>query len=78
MINIMKWSDRGNQHMAMDFYIPKGAPVIDHTTGDIVYATETHYGEYPYPNNSDTSQVDIFLIKVARREKAFSIRRLLL
>lgn len=74
----MKWSDRGNQHMAMDFYIPKGAPVIDHTTGDIVYATETHYGEYPYPNNSDTSAGGYFLIKVARREKAFSIRRLLL
>lgn len=64
--------------MAMDFYIPKGAPVIDHTTGDIVYATETHYGEYPYPNNSDTSAGGYFLIKVARREKAFSIRRLLL
>lgn len=51
----MKWSDRGNQHMSMDFYIPKGTPVIDHTTGDIVYTTETHYGKYPYPNNTDTT-----------------------
>ena len=51
----MKWSDRGNQHLAMDFYIPKGAPIIDHATGEITTNPETHYGKYPYPNNSDTS-----------------------
>ncbi|MCH5334527.1 MAG: TonB-dependent receptor [Alistipes sp.] len=50
-----KWSDRGNQHFSFDFYIPKGAPIIDPKTGDIVAAAETHYGKYPYPNNSDTS-----------------------
>ncbi len=55
-----KWSDRGNQHLNMDFYIPKGAPILDHTTGDIVYATETHYGKYPYPNYSDTSSGGYF------------------
>lgn len=74
----MKWSDRGNQHMAMDFYIPKGAPVIDHTTGDIVYATETLTVNILIRIIPILRQVDIFLIKVARREKAFSIRRLLL
>ncbi|RGN31512.1 SusC/RagA family TonB-linked outer membrane protein [Bacteroides oleiciplenus] len=46
---------RGQQKMAMDFYIPAGTPVIDHATGDIVLSTETKYGKYPYPNNSDTS-----------------------
>lgn len=49
----MKWSDRGNQHIAMDYYIPKGAPIIG-PDGNITTATETHYGKYPYPNNSDT------------------------
>lgn len=51
----MKWSDRGNQHLAIDFYIPKGAPIIDHETGNIIANPETHYGNYPYPNNTDTS-----------------------
>lgn len=53
--NYMKWSDRGNSHMKLDYYIPKGAPIIDHTTGDIIANPETHYGKYPYPNNSDAS-----------------------
>ena len=51
----MKWSDRGNSHLAMDYYIPEGAPIIDHTTGNIIANPETHYGKYPYPNNSDAS-----------------------
>lgn len=71
----MKWSDRGNQHMAMDFYIPKGAPVIDHTTGDIVYATETHYGEYPYPNNSDTSAGGYFSDKDSAKGEGFQYQK---
>ena len=71
----MKWSDRGNQHMAMDFYIPKGAPVIDHTTGDIVYATETHYGEYPYPNNSDTSAGGYFSDKGSAKGEGFQYQK---
>lgn len=36
----MKYSDRGNAHMKLDYYIPKGAPIIDHATGDITTATE--------------------------------------
>ena len=71
----MKWSDRGNQHMAMDFYIPKGAPVIDHTIGDIVYATETHYGEYPYPNNSDTSAGGYFSDKGSAKGEGFQYQK---
>ncbi len=47
--------ERGLQKMDMDFYIPAGTPVIDHSTGDIVLSTETKYGKHPYPNNSDTS-----------------------
>lgn len=71
----MKWSDRGSQHMAMDFYIPKGAPVIDHTTGDIVYATETHYGKYPYPNNSDTSAGGYFSDKGSAKGEGFQYQK---
>lgn len=67
----MKWSDRGNQHMAMDFYIPKGTPVIDHETGDIVITTETHYGEYPYPNNSDTSAGGYFSDKGSAKGEGY-------
>lgn len=67
----MKWSDRGNQHVAMDFYIPKGTPVIDHETGDIVYTTETHYGEYPYPNNSDTSAGGYFSDKGSAKGEGY-------
>lgn len=51
----MKWSDRGNQHIAMDYYIPKGAPILDPATGEVIANPETHYGKYPYPNNADTS-----------------------
>lgn len=71
----MKWSDRGNQHLAMDFYIPKGAPVIDHTTGDIVAATETHYGKYPYPNNSDTSAGGYFSDKGSAKGEGFQYQK---
>lgn len=48
-------SGRGQQKMYWDYYIPKGTPVIDHATGDIVLTTETKYGSHPYPNNTDTS-----------------------
>lgn len=71
----MKWSDRGNQHMAMDFYIPKGTPVIDHKTGDIVYTTETHYGKYPYPNNSDTSAGGYFSDKGSAKGEGYQYQK---
>lgn len=47
------YNDRGRQKVAMDYYIPKGTPVFDRTTGTVVNTTETHYGSMPYPNNSD-------------------------
>ncbi len=59
----MKWGDRGNQHIAMDYYIPKGVPVLDHATGDVIPNPETHYGKYPYPNNSDTKAGGYFADK---------------
>ena len=49
----VNYGDRGRQHVAMDYYIPAGTPVLDQTTGDVVYQEKAHYGEYPYPNNSD-------------------------
>lgn len=51
----LQYNDRGSQHMDFDYYIPKGTPIIDHNTGDIVYSTETHYGKYPYPTQSDAT-----------------------
>ena len=75
----MKWSDRGNQHMAMDFFIfLKGRllltilPVILYMPLKLI-TVNILIRIIPI-----LRQVDIFLIKVARREKAFSIRRLLL
>lgn len=47
--------NRAGQNMYYDYYIPVGAPILNHTTGDIEYATETHYGKYPYPTNADTT-----------------------
>lgn len=71
----MKWSDRGSQHIAMDFYIPKGTPVIDHNTGDIVYTTETHYGKYPYPNYSDTSSGGYFSDKGSAKGEGYQYQK---
>lgn len=67
----MKWSDRGNQHLKLDFYIPKGAPVIDHETGDIIANPETHYGKYPYPNNSDVSAGGYFSDKGSAKGEGY-------
>ena len=69
----MKYSDRGNAHMQLDYYIPKGAPIIDHATGEITTATETHYGKYPYPNNSDTSMGGYFGDKGSSQGRRFPV-----
>jgi TonB-linked SusC/RagA family outer membrane protein len=71
----MKWSDRGNAHMAIDYYIPKGAPVINHQTGEIELAQETHYGAYPYPNNSDTSAGGYFAEKGKAKEENYTYQK---
>lgn len=71
----MKWSDRGNQHLAVDFYIPKGAPIIDHTTGEIISNPETHYGNYPYPNNSDTSAGGYFSDKGSAKGENYQYQK---
>ncbi len=48
--------DRGRGKMAMDYYIPAGTLIdadgmrADGTFINPVYQTETHYGEYPFPN----------------------------
>lgn len=71
----MKYGDRGNAHMKMDFYIPKGAPIIDAATGDIIENLETHYGKYPYPNNSDASAGGYFGDKGSAKEEGFSYQK---
>ena len=49
--------------------------MIDHNTGDIVYATETHYGKYPYPNNSDTSAGGYFSDKGSAKGEGFQYQK---
>lgn len=71
----MKYGDRGNAHMQLDYYIPKGAPIIDHATGEITTATETHYGKYPYPNNSDTSMGGYFGDKGSAKGEGFQYQK---
>lgn len=50
------YHDRGRGKMAMDYYIPAGALIDcdgvnpDGTYVNPVYQTETHYGEFPFPN----------------------------
>lgn len=55
------YSDRGRTKLAMDFYIPEGAPVFNYTWDGVntssltsdrtAVATQTHAGSYPYPFN---------------------------
>lgn len=55
------YSDRGRTKLAMDFYIPEGAPVFNYSWDGVntasltsdrkVVASETHVGSYPYPFN---------------------------
>ena len=70
-----KYGDRGNAHMVMDFYIPEGAPVIDHTTGDVIANPATVYGSYPYPNNSDASAGGYFADKGSAKGENWQYQR---
>ncbi len=51
------YHDRGRGKMAMDYYIPAGTLVDvggvnpDGTFINPVYQTQTHYGDYPFPNS---------------------------
>ena len=56
-----RYSDRGRQHLNMDYYIPAGTLVdcdgvnADGTYVNPVYQEKTHYGKYPFPNNGSSS-----------------------
>ena len=67
--------NRAGQSMSFDYYIPKGAPMLDRTTGDIVYATETHYGSYPYPTNADTTWGGYFGSSGSAKEEGFQYQK---
>ena len=53
----LDYSDRGRNRINVDYYIPAGTLLdcdgynADGTLINPVYQTETHYGEYPFPNN---------------------------
>ncbi|MCD8080824.1 MAG: TonB-dependent receptor [Bacteroides sp.] len=44
------YDQRGMQRLAMDFYIPEGAPVLA-ADGSISTQEKTYYGSYPFPTN---------------------------
>ena len=71
----MNYGDRGQQKISMDFYIPAGTPIIDQTTGNVVITTETKYGSYPYPNNSDTSAGGYFSNKGSAKGERFQYQK---
>ena len=51
----LSYRDRGMIHLKMDYYIPAGTPILldDGTYG---IQEESHYGMYPYPNNTIDNQ----------------------
>lgn len=71
----MRYGDRGQQRMYMDYYIPAGTPVIDHATGNIVLTTETKYGKYPYPNHSDASAGGYFSNNGSARGEGYQYQK---
>lgn len=60
------YHDRGRGKMYMDYYIPKGALIdadgvnADGTYINPVYQTETHYGDFPFPNEGTTDGIGAF------------------
>ncbi len=44
------YDQRGMQRLAMDFYIPEGAPVLG-ADGSVSTQDKTYYGSYPFPTN---------------------------
>lgn len=59
------YHDRGRGKMAMDYYIPAGALIDcdgvnpDGSYINPVYQTQTHYGEFPFPNCGDSDGVGL-------------------
>ena len=51
----MSYRDRGMIHLNMDYYIPAGTPILL-SDGSAAIQEETHYGKYPYPNNTINNQ----------------------
>lgn len=51
----LAYSARGLMQLHTDYYIPAGAPILkDDATAGI--QENTHYGKYPYPNNTTANQ----------------------
>lgn len=71
----MAYGDRGNQHMQMDYYVPKDAPYFNYETGQIEIASEVHYGSYPYPNNTDASAGGYFSNKGSGNSENFTYQK---
>lgn len=67
--------NRAGQNMYYDYYVPAGAPYLNHTTGDIEYATEPHYGSYPYPSNSDNTYGGYFGSRSSAKEENFRYQK---
>lgn len=55
MTQYFNYKDRGLSHYDFDYYIPAGAPVLNDDGTEGIQET-THYGKYPFPNNTTTSQ----------------------
>lgn len=55
MTTYLNYKDRGLSHYDFDYYIPAGTLILndDGTEG---IQENTHYGKYPFPNNSTTNQ----------------------
>lgn len=58
----LDYSDRGRNRLNMDFYIPAGALVdcggiaSNGLYENATYQQETHYGKYPFPNDSESGK----------------------
>lgn len=58
---LLDYSDRGRQHLNVDYYIPAGTLIdcdgvnADGTYINPVYQQTTKYGKYPFPNNGASS-----------------------
>ena len=57
----LNYNDRGRMKLNMDYYIPAGTLIdcdgvnADGTYINPVYQQQTHYGDYPFPNNGAAS-----------------------
>ena len=74
--DLFKTTDRGWGKVMVDYYIPQGALVNadgmnpDGSYINPVYQTETHYGSWPFPNNSDNGGAGSNLSPVSNWDQA--------